>query len=259
MKINYQIENYPWVDNSPIADFPDPSPVRMINNATWISLNWNMTSTSFYRTAHPRVKGGFFHCFRYFCQIAYLTSHVIFMLVGANTSSKFKVDHAFNRVSLDIISELGNQESVYISLDVLKTYFLDSAYALDPEPNINNFTLPSVEGTFRWNFGLNICERKTAHWNQMWYDPSMTALFSSPVSQEPLTPQQQKKNRTAAIVLGVVFGTVGLAVAIIVVILVMSPKAREYFRPFSKERSNPLNPKENNGGWQRSSKPIDPQ
>lgn len=93
----------------------------------------------------------------------------------------------------------------------------------------------------------------------MWYDPSMTALFSSPISQEPLTPQQKKTNKTTAIVLGVVFGVVGVAVVVVIITLILSPKFREALRPFSKERSIPVSSKENNGGWQRSSKPIDRQ
>lgn len=101
----------------------------------------------------------------------------------------------------------------------------------------------------------------------LWYDPSLSFLFSS--NLQPNATPQQKKQHTAAIIVGSVVGglIVMLAIAIVIAYLV-SPRIRLLVRPFLKRQmvaqdhliesngsAHSESPK--NQGWAKSKRPAD--
>lgn len=123
------------------------------------------------------------------------------------------------------------------SLDLAFIQTLDRGFLLDGKPFMNNMSHSGGSFPFPANFGFEqpfsfgFCQYHPPgfHPKTIYWDPQLSVLFSV---QPPATPANAKASRTwLAILLGTLFGALGLIV-IIILIFYFVPGAQKVFTPF---------------------------
>lgn len=148
-------------------------------------------------------------------------------------------------------------------------------YVLNPTGTDTDITQPgmvdspailsSVQFAYMW---LPFCSTPVnlvgKRFNHLWYDPSISVLFSGSMLSPDATPGQ-KADKTKFIILAVcLVAAVGLIITAFLIAWFHSPSLRTFFRPYRKRklgvetRDDAVNGvSAENPAWSRSSQPID--
>lgn len=119
------------------------------------------------------------------------------------------------------------------------SFEIETAYVVDNIPYVrsagstsSSVDIPFTEDTtISFVSGMRICE-SNIYWANASIDPFL-GIFGVTTSAP-----SSKGTPAYVIVLPVVFGIVILVVAAIVIAVIVSPRVRQFFRPFSKDREN---------------------
>lgn len=107
-------------------------------------------------------------------------------------------------------------------------FLLPDLTALGTTVNLSQLTVP-----LPLDSGIAFC--MPTHYKVGIYDPSIVTLFA-PLPSSPSS--SSSSSHTLAIVLGSIFGAVGLLIVVVILLALFVPSFRLFFRPFSAPRSH---------------------
>lgn len=122
-----------------------------------------------------------------------------------------------------------------IGLRVNTHYLLDGLLTQNNNPSIFNVSYPLDQPfTYDLNLPVGICRASAVHFNNFWYDPTFSSLFTGGDSLDPhaASPKQKKDSKTLPIAVGVSVGVVIVLAAVVIILVLTVPAFKVLVRPF---------------------------
>lgn len=129
---------------------------------------------------------------------------------------------------------LSQDNLIDIGLRVNTHYLLDGLNTENNNPSIFNISY-DVPRAIRYDLNLpvGICRGPAVHFDNFWYDPTFSSIFTGQNGLgAPISTKQKKDNKTLAIAVGVSIGCVVVVGAIVIVLAIKVPAFKALIRPF---------------------------